>query len=54
MTILTKKLNKILLQNCHTKTHVSNFMHFQGVMVHFFNSYQKLKPPKDFFPKLKD
>ena len=35
MTILTRKFNKDFFLNCHTKTHVSIFMHFQGEMFIF-------------------
>ena len=35
-TILRRKFNKIF----HTKTHVSNMMHFQGEMVSYFPQKQ--------------
>ena len=31
-----KNLTKYSCFNYHTKTHVSNLLHFQGEMVHFF------------------
>ena len=36
-------------QNCHTKTHVSNLMHFQEEVVHFFLKNDTLKVLKMIF-----
>ena len=43
MTNLTRNLSKFSCQNCHTKTHVTNLMHFQGEMVHCFLKNEALR-----------
>ena len=46
MTILTRELKFFFVKFVKQKTHVSNFMHFQKEMVHFFSQKQGVMKQK--------